>query len=58
MAETPDSRKLERIVSEIGGLQMALKREVVRPLLEEKTVFTPAQRQRFFSRVLERFAGD
>ena len=58
MAEEPDSLELGRIVSEIGSLQVALQREVVRHLLEEKAVFTPAQREKFFSMVLERFAVD
>ena len=58
MAEAPDSLELERIVAEIGSLQAFLQREVVRHLLEEKSVLTPAQQERFFSLVLERFAVD
>ena len=58
MAEASDSLELERIVAEIGSLQVALQREVVRHLLEEKAIFTPAQREKFFSLVLERFAVD
>ena len=58
MAEEPDSLELERIVTEIGSLQVALQRNVVRHLLAEKAIFTPAQREKFFSLVLERFAVD
>lgn len=58
MAEQPDSLELERMLREMGTLQMALQREVVQHLLAEKAVFTPAQRERFFALVLERFTID
>ena len=58
MAEEPDLQELERIVSELGSLQVALQREVVHNLLAMKAIFTPAQQERFFSLVLERFAMD
>jgi len=56
MTESPDSMRIEQILHQVDSLQAALQREVVKHLLLEKEIFTPEQREKFFSIVLERFS--
>ena len=54
MSGTPDTVSLFRQVDEIGRLQAAMEKLVIRQMMEESRVFTEEQREIFMKRVKER----
>ena len=52
--EEPNRDKLDKLTEEIGALQAALHKKTIVHLLEEKSLLTPEQQQKFFSLLKER----
>ena len=52
--EEPNRDKLDKLTEEIGALQVALQKKTIVHLLEEKSLLTPEQQQKFFSLLKER----
>jgi Spy/CpxP family protein refolding chaperone len=48
-ANTPDTLRIDQLVSEIGILQSELEMKVIRHMLREQAILTPAQREKFSS---------
>jgi Spy/CpxP family protein refolding chaperone len=55
--DEPDTVSINRIVDEISGLQSSAQRKVIDHLLSVKGMLTPAQQQKFYTIVLQRFAS-
>jgi len=53
-AEEPNEDRLDKLTEEIGALQAALQKKTIVHLLEEKSLLTPEQQQKFFSLLRER----
>ena len=54
--ETGERCKLDAVVEQIIGCQAGLERQVIDHILEEKTILTPSQRQRFHDIIVAQFA--
>ncbi|MFH0777828.1 MAG: periplasmic heavy metal sensor [Candidatus Eisenbacteria bacterium] len=48
-ANAPDTVGVDRLVDEIGALQTALEKQVIRHMLREQSALTPEQREKFRS---------
>jgi len=48
-ANTPDTLRIDQLVSEIGVLQSELEMKVIRHMLREQAILTPGQREKFSS---------
>jgi Spy/CpxP family protein refolding chaperone len=48
-ANTPDTLRIDHLVSEIGVLQSELEMRAIRHMLREQAILTPEQREKFFS---------
>jgi Spy/CpxP family protein refolding chaperone len=48
-ANTPDTLRIDQLVSDIGVLQSELEKKVIRHMLQEQAILSPEQRQKFFS---------
>jgi len=55
--EKPDRRAIAAKQERIQALQRQMQAEVIDHLLEESSIFTPRQRQRFFTLMKERIEG-
>jgi len=53
-AEEPNEDRLDKLTEEIGALQAGLQKKTIVHLLEEKSLLTPEQQQKFFSLLRER----
>jgi len=47
-ADTPDTLSIDRLVGEIGALQVGLEKQMIRHMLMEQRILTPEQRQKFY----------
>ncbi len=54
-ADAPDTLAMDRVVEEIGALQVGLEKQMIRHMLDEQTILTPEQRQRLHSMFLKHF---
>ncbi|KPJ59349.1 MAG: hypothetical protein AMJ46_11475 [Latescibacteria bacterium DG_63] len=48
-AESPDTLRIDQLVEEIGALQAQLQKRAIRHMLQEQSILTPEQREKFFS---------
>ncbi|MDD5772947.1 MAG: periplasmic heavy metal sensor [bacterium] len=55
MKESPDSTRVEDMLSLIDSSQSVLQREVVEHLLADKEILTPEQQEKFFTVILGHF---
>lgn len=53
----PDSAEMRRLINRIGRLQQESQHRIIRNFMEIREILTPAQRERFFDIVLERFVS-
>ena len=54
-ADAPDTLAIDRLVEEIGALQVGLEKQMIRHMLDEQTILTLEQRQRLHSMFLKHF---
>ena len=52
--EQPDIEKINNLIEEIGTLEIALKKKTITNMLALKSILTPEQQKKFFSRFHER----
>jgi len=52
-AGEPDEAQIDGLIEEIGMIQTALEKQVIHHMLQERTIFTPEQREKFLT-LLER----
>jgi Spy/CpxP family protein refolding chaperone len=43
----PDETEIDRLIEDIGSIQIALEKEVIRHMLQERNIFTSQQREKF-----------
>jgi Spy/CpxP family protein refolding chaperone len=54
-ADKPDTLSIDRLVEEIGALQVGLEKQMIRHMMDERRLLTPEQRQKFYLMIRKHF---